>query len=244
MTNRPVDFSDPTGHRPCGDGEEYDCDGRTQDPDANPYPHKSRHEGRDLSLLLGLKPNTCTDNACTLPPLVITGGVGSEPSCSPSAYLLSEINCQFSWGLWKKIILDVGGYYVKVYADASTTFIKPDGSTVTLSNDGLRTVGFEWFIDSFQVRNFSLSANLGNVGSATYTWGTGVDFDNMSVMTYAEVEYSLQSEYLSADGTVHMESGARPIIAALEVISIYIFSRAVIMQRNPYPSSPVLNPVY
>jgi len=26
--NNPVNFNDPTGHRPCGDGEKYDCDGR------------------------------------------------------------------------------------------------------------------------------------------------------------------------------------------------------------------------
>jgi len=28
VTNRPVNFSDPTGHRPCGDGEDIDCDGK------------------------------------------------------------------------------------------------------------------------------------------------------------------------------------------------------------------------
>jgi hypothetical protein len=26
--NNPINFSDPTGHRACGDGEEYNCDGR------------------------------------------------------------------------------------------------------------------------------------------------------------------------------------------------------------------------
>ena len=28
VTNRPVNFSDPTGHKPCGDGEEVDCSGK------------------------------------------------------------------------------------------------------------------------------------------------------------------------------------------------------------------------
>jgi hypothetical protein len=28
VTNRPVNFNDPSGHRPCGDGEEVDCSGK------------------------------------------------------------------------------------------------------------------------------------------------------------------------------------------------------------------------
>jgi len=28
VRNNPVNFNDPTGHRPCGDGERWDCDGR------------------------------------------------------------------------------------------------------------------------------------------------------------------------------------------------------------------------
>jgi RHS repeat-associated protein len=37
VLNNPVRFNDPTGHRPCGDGEEFDCDGFRQDPDEDPY---------------------------------------------------------------------------------------------------------------------------------------------------------------------------------------------------------------
>ena len=32
VTNRPVNFSDPTGHKSCGDGEEVDCSGKLNRP--------------------------------------------------------------------------------------------------------------------------------------------------------------------------------------------------------------------
>ncbi len=42
--NNPVNFNDPTGHKPCGDGEKWECGtGRRQDPDENPYPNWRRN---------------------------------------------------------------------------------------------------------------------------------------------------------------------------------------------------------
>ncbi len=36
--NNPINFSDPTGHKPCGDGEKWECGtGKKQNPDADPY---------------------------------------------------------------------------------------------------------------------------------------------------------------------------------------------------------------
>lgn len=32
VRSNPVNFNDPTGHRACGDGEEYDCDGTSNNP--------------------------------------------------------------------------------------------------------------------------------------------------------------------------------------------------------------------
>ncbi len=39
VLNNPLRYTDPTGHKPCGDGEDTDCDGHKQDPNQNPHPH-------------------------------------------------------------------------------------------------------------------------------------------------------------------------------------------------------------
>jgi hypothetical protein len=39
--NNPLRYTDPTGNRACGDGEEVDCNGHKQDPNQNPHQPKS-----------------------------------------------------------------------------------------------------------------------------------------------------------------------------------------------------------
>lgn len=41
VLNNPLRYTDPTGHKACGDGEDTDCNGHKQDPNKNPHPYKS-----------------------------------------------------------------------------------------------------------------------------------------------------------------------------------------------------------
>jgi hypothetical protein len=47
VLNNPLRYTDPTGHRACGDGEEFDCNGNRQDPNQNPHPLKSPKDSKD-----------------------------------------------------------------------------------------------------------------------------------------------------------------------------------------------------
>ena len=41
VLNNPLKYTDPTGHKACGDGEEYECgSGKKQDPTKDPHPHE------------------------------------------------------------------------------------------------------------------------------------------------------------------------------------------------------------
>jgi hypothetical protein len=40
VLNNPLHYTDPTGHRACGDGDDVDCSGNKQDPLKNPHPAK------------------------------------------------------------------------------------------------------------------------------------------------------------------------------------------------------------
>ena len=40
-------YTDPTGHRACGDGEDVDCNGHKQDPKKNPHAPKPKHHKSD-----------------------------------------------------------------------------------------------------------------------------------------------------------------------------------------------------
>jgi RHS repeat-associated protein/uncharacterized repeat protein (TIGR01451 family) len=47
VDNNPLRYTDPTGHRACGDGEEFDCNGNRQDPNQNPHPPKLPKPSKD-----------------------------------------------------------------------------------------------------------------------------------------------------------------------------------------------------
>jgi hypothetical protein len=49
VTNRPANFNDPAGHKPCGEGEKWECStGKKQDPNKDPHPNwfnERKHRG-------------------------------------------------------------------------------------------------------------------------------------------------------------------------------------------------------
>jgi hypothetical protein len=47
VNNNPLRYTDPTGHRACGDGEGVDCTGKKQDPNKNPHPSKPPKPKKD-----------------------------------------------------------------------------------------------------------------------------------------------------------------------------------------------------
>jgi hypothetical protein len=47
VNNNPLRYTDPTGHRACGDGEGVDCNGKKQDPSKNPHPPKHPKPNKD-----------------------------------------------------------------------------------------------------------------------------------------------------------------------------------------------------
>jgi len=60
VANNPVNFNDPTGHRPCGDGELFDCDGKKQDPNVDPYSPPLGHDDDEKD-----KGDKCTYHLCS-----------------------------------------------------------------------------------------------------------------------------------------------------------------------------------
>ena len=73
MGDNPINFNDPTGHRACGDGEEYDCDGNLSNPRLI-----TKGEGCSGSSCLG---NATSDNASPITSTTLTSPIVSAPAC-------------------------------------------------------------------------------------------------------------------------------------------------------------------
>jgi RHS repeat-associated protein len=75
VRNNPLRYTDPSGHKPCGDGEDTDCGtGHKQDPNADPHPPKPPKPRKDNVVVLNV--NYCD----THPWSCVNPGVPSIPN--------------------------------------------------------------------------------------------------------------------------------------------------------------------
>ena len=95
VLNNPLRYTDPTGNRACGDGEDVDCSGHKQDPLKNPHvpkppkPHKDQSGGDDKPLFAPSEINSndtvqwCEPLDCVLSGVGFASSVGTflPPPC-------------------------------------------------------------------------------------------------------------------------------------------------------------------
>jgi RHS repeat-associated protein len=118
--NNPVRYNDPSGHKPCGDGEKWGCGtGKKQDPDKEPYPNWRKHVEKDKprnGLPTTPYEGPCVSLVClptsTLQPTLPTAtptaynGPAYETSAPPSPYLEINVDIVLSKGDWVDVAID------------------------------------------------------------------------------------------------------------------------------------------
>ncbi len=208
MGNNPVGYNDPSGHMRIDGG----IGGSVYTPKPKPRP-KPKPDNVDLILQAGLGANSCTNNACTPPSTSI-----NDSSTPPNTSICQSLaTCQYNYG-FGNYTYDFGGVYISSEVDASATFQGPNGSNITIANDGgeMDFFGFD-FDRTVEMRTTSVGIGLGKIGHVNYTFGSGFSLSNFALEASGEIEYSLNiSNNYQASGTARGEIGTRPHIFALE----------------------------
>ncbi|MBI5945736.1 MAG: RHS repeat-associated core domain-containing protein [Chloroflexi bacterium] len=244
VMNSPILYNDPTGHM-CSDPENTEnafCEGssaqKTKIGDKMVSGNGRRDGlgfcggwgqkkcrringgGGDLALMNGLGLNSCTNNTCTGLPSNV-----SSPESSNSYLCLAHTACQYN-SHFGNYTYDLGVMYWSGEVNASNTFPGPNGSIITLSNDGGESdhFGFDINNGTFEVKSTTMGLGLGNGNYVNYTPGSGFSAKQLAINMTLDVDYSIKvNNQYSFTGNFHSELGVRPIIPAL-VFAAYLIA--------------------